>query len=817
MSLRWMRRRLLTPLGAELTDSTIADGHIRAAVLQAESRLRFLHADDALFVPTALRVAWLRLHLHRTEPAVPGGAMDHLEPAETAARHAAAAASPGHPLHAATLLLAATATAVRAQHSDDPAALADAEREVTAAWEAHSAHPMPARHAADLAAIGFEPDRVAVDCLHELGIAHRVHFLHTGAIGHAERAIELLSVPDHEGGHSLRALTHLAAVTRLRDRPGDLDAAIDLLEAAVGESAEGDADYPGRLIAFGGMLAERFHRTASLPDLEAAVRRVAEGHAATPPQAPDRQARQGFLADLLVARFLETSQQADLDHGLAIARLAAEGAAGPGRPGLLAGYGAKLLVAGDHEAADAILAKDILRLHEAAKPLRVRSLLAKAARHSDVDGADEAIGLLATLPVEPRRELDLALARKLRFELGGDQADLERAIAGLTAIVDGPAGTAVEHLRVPVAMVHLGQALLARYHLTGAVGELEAAIRRLRAAVAGCRPEHTAHPDAQAGLAGALLVRHRLLGTSSDLDEAIEAYQRAGSAGRLSQALLTRFELGGRPQDAQDAVDAAWSAVAASPAIAHHRTEPLASFGNALLGRHAAMGDPADLDEAVTALTWAACLADGQPRVTAELVRALTLRFDPADREVAHRHLAGLSDLDGQPDRGLVLLRWGQLLEAESEAGGDPGTAGSAYRRFRDAARDRLAPAPIRFDAATAAGAIAARQHDPGGAADSYRLAVELLPELAWRGLERQDQETWLIRTGGAVADATAWAVQTHHPARAVELLESGRAVMWSQMGQLGTDLDGLSRAHPHVAARLEELRDALRAQDAHG
>jgi hypothetical protein len=249
--------------------------------------------------------------------------------------------------------------------------------------------------------------------------------------------------------------------------------------------------------------------------------------------------------------------------------------------------------------------------------------------------------------------------------------------------------------------------------------------------------------------------------------------------------------------------------------------QPLTSFGSALLGRHQATADPADLDEAVTALTWAVQAAKDEtraPRVTAELVRALTLRYtstgNRGDLQAAQGQLEQVSRLDGHPDRGLVGLRWGQLLAAEAAAADSPGTARAAYHRFQEAARDPVAPAPIRFEAATGAGEMAAGQHDALEAADAYASAVDLLPELAWRGLDRRDQEAWLARTGGVVANAAAWAIESGSAGHAVELLEAGRAVMWSQIAQLGSDLRQLSAVHPELAAELEELRGALRAQD---
>ena len=99
-----------------------------------------------------------------------------------------------------------------------------------------------------------------------------------------------------------------------------------------------------------------------------------------------------------------------------------------------------------------------------------------------------------------------------------------------------------------------------------------------------------------------------------------------------------------------------------------------------------------------------------------------------------------------------------------------------------------------------------------------------MLPLLAWRGLGRSLREKHLADVGGLATDAAGWAIEAGELERAVELLEQGRSVLWSQSLQLRTDLTRLRAVNEDLAARLERgpvrsgpagfCREAIEAQD---
>ncbi len=116
----------------------------------------------------------------------------------------------------------------------------------------------------------------------------------------------------------------------------------------------------------------------------------------------------------------------------------------------------------------------------------------------------------------------------------------------------------------------------------------------------------------------------------------------------------------------------------------------------------------------------------------------------------------------------------------------------------------------IRLAAARQWGTEAAAAGLTHEAAAGYAAAVELLPQVAWHGLNRATREEHLAQWAGVAADAAARAVLDGQPERAVELLEQGRSVLWTQALNLRSDLTRLREKHPDQAARLDRIREIL-------
>jgi hypothetical protein len=90
--------------------------------------------------------------------------------------------------------------------------------------------------------------------------------------------------------------------------------------------------------------------------------------------------------------------------------------------------------------------------------------------------------------------------------------------------------------------------------------------------------------------------------------------------------------------------------------------------------------------------------------------------------------------------------------------------------------------------------------------------AIELLTSVVWRGLNRVAQEQLLIGLRTLAASSAAAAVESGDPARAIELLEAGRSILWQQNIHPRDDLTKLAIVDEKLGQRIAELSNALMA-----
>ena len=98
---------------------------------------------------------------------------------------------------------------------------------------------------------------------------------------------------------------------------------------------------------------------------------------------------------------------------------------------------------------------------------------------------------------------------------------------------------------------------------------------------------------------------------------------------------------------------------------------------------------------------------------------------------------------------------------------------------------------------------------------DAYKVAIDLLPRLAWMGLSLCDRCHQLFQAADGARDAAAAALELHRPDLAVEWLEQGRSIVWSQLSQLRTPVDDLRTVYPELAAQFERVSHELEHHDA--
>ena len=132
-----------------------------------------------------------------------------------------------------------------------------------------------------------------------------------------------------------------------------------------------------------------------------------------------------------------------------------------------------------------------------------------------------------------------------------------------------------------------------------------------------------------------------------------------------------------------------------------------------------------------------------------------------------------------------------------------------AMKFFRVAVICEASPASQRFHAAKQWASFADFRHE--SALDAYHAAIQLLPRLAMLGLSLPScQQALTSGSDGLTRAAAACAIRSGHFDEAVELLEEGRGVFWSQALQLRTPMTDLRDVAPELEQKLSRISLAL-------
>ncbi|MEU9367242.1 CHAT domain-containing protein [Streptomyces avermitilis] len=131
-----------------------------------------------------------------------------------------------------------------------------------------------------------------------------------------------------------------------------------------------------------------------------------------------------------------------------------------------------------------------------------------------------------------------------------------------------------------------------------------------------------------------------------------------------------------------------------------------------------------------------------------------------------------------------------------------------AAELYERVARHPMAAPATRWRTAVARARILTEAADWAGALDAYSTAIAGLPQMAWGGLDFDDQLNALSNTSQTVSDAAAVALAAGAPERALELLEHGRGLLLSYALDMRTDLEAIRRRAPELAADLDLSRD---------
>jgi tetratricopeptide (TPR) repeat protein len=757
-----------------------------------------------------------------------------LDEAIDLSRCALAALAPDHPERSSCLLHLAGALATRF----DRAGCANDLDEVLAllqelAAQERTAHPAQLEYPT------------------KLGRVLWTRFTRTGSSADLDRVIELLdesakTTSADDPGRPEQATILARALGARFERAGhvaDLNRAATLLEEALAVSPTHDPDRPARLSMLALAIRSQFDITGNPAELDRAIAVLDDALRTTPANDPERPARLSMLASAVRSRFELAVDPIDLEVALGLLGEAVDTAPAddPRRPRYLADLDmttreVDLVIEFLAEQLAANAADDSDRARKLTNLAAALSIRFERTNHiSDVDRAIELFGdALAATTINnserPTRLSNLGDALQHRFDVSRDPADLQRATQVLEEAINA---TAVDHPGRAALLSNTASVRLGVSRRTGRADELDRAIELFESALAITSKDHPDRPGLQSNLGDALRMRFDRGGGIGDLDYAIDVFESALAAistdhpdrfavlSNFGGALLSRSPLADSDDDVDRAIDSLTEVVANTPKGRGDWPRHLANLGSALGMRYDRSGATDDIDLAIKCLEEAAAAT---PADHPDRGRRLS------DLGVQLEHMGGLPELnravqlfeqaaaatpEDDPDRAEYLSNLGTTLWYRFGRTHSAEDLVRALEAFRQVTTVMTAHLDVRARAARQWGKLAVASHNWPEAVQAFDAAIALMGLAVPRALEQADQEFRLSEFAGLASDAAAACLQAGQPARAVELFEQGRAVMFSQLLDARSDLTELRQAHPNLADEFVRYRDILDAPEA--
>ncbi|VDB91738.1 unnamed protein product [Peniophora sp. CBMAI 1063] len=429
-----------------------------------------------------------------------------------------------------------------------------------------------------------------------------------------------------------------------------------------------------------------------------------------------------------------------------------------------------------------------------------------------------------------------ATCLRLRYETIGTLRDLERAITtqrlALTLAADASDAR-------PVYLANLANSLGFRFKRLGELRDLEEAIAADKLAI-DLTPEcHPDRPRRLSNLAVFLRFRFDRLGEPRDLEEAIAAgklavdltpeghFERARRLSNLALSLRSRFQRLGELRDLEEAIAAHKLAVDLTPEGHPDRPRQLSNLASSLRARFEHLGELRDLEEAIAANKLAVNLTpEGHPdraRLSSNLANSLRTRFErlgelrDLEEAIAATKLAVDLTPEGHPDRTDRLWQMGYLVKALLAIKPSKIRFDAALEQMMKATVQTLGYPASRLKSAQACISLLSEYPQFSSAElvlEAHAKIIQIFPEIVWLGhsLERRYSES--ARLGSEVNSAIAAFIRLRSRYQAIEWMEAGRSLVWSQMFSLRQPLEDLERVHPELASNLRQISLSLQHSD---
>ncbi|QRW02345.1 CHAT domain protein [Ceratobasidium sp. AG-Ba] len=652
-------------------------------------------------------------------------------------------------------------------------------------------------------------------------------------------------------------LSRLAESLRVQfERTGnitDLNAAIGHQTRAISITEETNPEYPLLLNSLGVLLVQRFVRTGNLADVHTAIERQEKALNLLPEGDPNKFKVWDKLGISLRRRYERLGDPSDIDSAIDYQSQASSLASDlePEKGSILNNlgnsFGLRFERSGNlDDIRKAIEAQtkciEVTPGSSNAMPKFLNNLGNSFWRRyhatADVEDLDKAIKHRQKAvalspdgyPEKHRFVNNLAVAFLGRFERLHGLDDLLQAIRYQEEVLKlRPVG----HADRSTPLNNLSNCLWRQYQRSGILAQIDQAISYQQEAIQ-CLPDgHARKPVYLINLAISLLERYPRLYNQVDLDRAIvnlqqavnllpdghtnksRAWQQLGNAHRFA------FRSSRNKLDIDNAVDSYRLSALSVSAIYSGKAQALSGLGCSFIDRYHLLGDIEDINEAIKHHHDSLALVPEDsihfPPFMTNLASAFAIRFkhsaDPVDLDESIKcyEKAILATPKEHPSLASLLAQAGYAVEHRFQLTNSSSDFDQAAEYFEKATKTDRSPASHRFDAARRW--ISLLNQQPGlPVLEPYQLAMNFLPAIMWQGMSISDRYRSAGSTVGFVNGAAAAAVKAGEYSLAIEWLEQGRSIVWSQILQLRQPIHAVHAANPVIARQYDSVVQELEA-----
>ena len=462
---------------------------------------------------------------------------------------------------------------------------------------------------------------------------------------------------------------------------------------------------------------------------------------------------------------------------------------------------------------------------------------------NDIDSAInqhlEAFKLACALPNGDERSIflhDLGLSYQSRFEHFGHVKDIDSAIERhLEAITSTPLDSSKK-----IFLGSLGTSYRSRFIRFGEVKYIDLAIKQQSEAVTSNPLESPKRAKLLNNLGGSYKTRFTRFGDMDDIDSSIDLLLKAVSStspddpnrpifvDNLGSSYMARFKHTMDVNDIDMAINEQLDAVATIPIDSPHRSRLLGNLGKSYFERFSHCGNMEDIDLAIEqeleAVTCASLGSANGGRFINNLGSSYLTRFQRfgkmKDIDFAIENLlkAVATIPDDSADRPMCLFNLGNSYLYRFNSKQQHTDLENSFSNFRLSSFSPMGLPSIRIMGSLQCAYLAHKLNNLVSASEAYDQAIRLLPQVAWIGLnaiaQLKELNSDIQKLGcnaAACMSALAQAASEHHDrqhhlGRAIELLDQGRSILWSQTSNFKQDLEDLRGVDSNLASELENV-----------